>query len=64
MKKKNSNKANTTALLSVNEYMRRANNMIERLFNTGRYFLESGKAWLSEGNIFGESEEDFYSRPV
>ena len=66
MKKKNNsnNTAGKKVQPSANNYFSRVNKTLAQLFNTGKYYLSGGRALLSEGNIFGESEEDFYSRTL
>ena len=66
MKKKNNNinTAGKKLQASANNYFSWVNKTFEQLFNTGKYYLNGGRALLSEGNIFGESEEDFYSRAI
>ena len=59
MKKKNNNRISKAQ--QARNYFSRANNAIARLLRTGKHYLNSGLAYLSEGNIYGESEEDYYS---
>lgn len=49
---------------AVINYLRRANKTIAQQFNTGKYYGNSGKGYNIDGNIFGESEEDYYSHAM
>ena len=48
----------------TDDCLMRTGNMTTRLINTGKHYLNKGRACLSEGNIFGENEEDYFSHAV
>jgi len=66
MKKKNNSirKGGKILLAFTDEYLQRTGNMTTRLLHTGKQYLNKGSACLSEGNIFGENEEDYFSHAV
>ena len=61
MKKNNKNNtaAGKTTNLATNQ-SRRANRSAAQQYNIGKYFGNSQGA-QTDGNIYGESEEDYYS---
>ena len=66
MKKKNNYVRRGGIILQAfaDDYLQRTGNMITRLLHAGKHYLNKGRACLSEGNIFGENEEDFFSHPL
>lgn len=63
-KKTNNTTGNKMQQAAVINYLRRANKTIAQQFNTGKYYGNSGKGYNIDGNIFGESEEDYYSHAM
>ena len=66
MKKKKNYVSKGSKILKAftDDYLQRTSNMTTKLLDTGKHYLNKGRVCLSEGNIFGENEEDYFSHAV